>query len=173
MDRIFNQGEVGRINPDVSRKTLFVWGKYGLFEWTAERRDARGVQREYSLWNLYQIAIVRELAALNIPLENIRIIMDRYFKDHLYEPSIIEKPPEECHIRASESDKMSKCLILYKDKGQRSWKWNELVRNFYLCDISSLGSIIKQNFYLSSFMIINLPAIADEVHTCIKKAGLP
>ena len=80
MDRIFSQGKVGRINPDVSRKTLFVWGKYGLFEWAAERRDARGVQREYSLWNLYQIGIVRELAVLNIPLENIRIIMDRYSK---------------------------------------------------------------------------------------------
>lgn len=172
MMRIFNQGEVGRIYPDVSRKTLFAWGKDGLFEWIAEKSDARGVHKEYSLWNLYQIGIVRELAALNVPLMNIRIIMDRYFKDHLYAPSLIEKPPEERQIIASESDRMSKCLILYKENGQRTWKWNEIVRNFYLSDISSLGSIIEQNLHLSSFMVINLPAIVDEVHACIQKAGL-
>jgi DNA-binding transcriptional MerR regulator len=170
--RIFNQGDVGRINPDVSRKTLFAWAKWGLFEWVAQKSDARGIHREYSLWNLYQIGIVRELAGLNVPLEMIRIIMDRYFKDHIYEGSVIEKPPEEQHIKASESDRMTKCLIIYKDKGQRTWIWQDLVRNYYLCDISSVGNIIEQNVHISSFMVINLPAIVDEVHACIKKAGI-
>lgn len=171
MNHIFSQGDIKKIFPDVSRKTFFVWAKDGLFEWVAERSDARGVRKEYSLWNLYQIGVVRELAALNVPLLMIRIIMDRYFKDHLQEGSVIEKPPEELHLRASETDRMSKSLILYKDKQRRDWKWVEMVGNFDLLDIKTTKRLLEVNQNFSAVMILFLPIIISYVQTRIKEAG--
>ena len=172
MNHIFSQGDLTKIFPDVSRKTFFVWAKDGLFEWIAEKSDARGVHKEYSLWNLYQIGIVRELAALNVPLLMIRIIMDRYFKDHLQEGSVIEKPLEELHVKASESDRMSKYLILFKDNKRRDWKWFEMVGNFHLLDIPTIKTLVELNQDFSAVTILFLPVIISYVQFCIKEADL-
>jgi DNA-binding transcriptional MerR regulator len=81
-DRLYTQREVSDIFYDVPNKTLIYWARQGLVEWVAETRDARGIARLYSYWNLFQIGLVRELAGIGLSIEIIRDIMDRMFKDY-------------------------------------------------------------------------------------------
>ena len=81
-DRPYTQREVSDIFHDVPNKTLIYWARQGLVEWVAETRDARGIARLYSYWNLFQIGLVRELAGIGFSIEIIRDIMDRMFKDY-------------------------------------------------------------------------------------------
>jgi DNA-binding transcriptional MerR regulator len=81
-DRPYTQRKVSAIFCDVPNKTLIYWARQGLVEWVAETRDARGIARLYSYWNLFQIGLVRELAGIGFSIEIIRDIMNRMFKDY-------------------------------------------------------------------------------------------
>ena len=47
-------------------------------EWATERRDGRGVHREYGFAHLLQIALVDEMTAGDIPLSAIKLLMTNF-----------------------------------------------------------------------------------------------
>jgi hypothetical protein len=167
----FPHGKLPKIFPDVSRKTLFLWARLGLFEWAGEERDSRGIKRLYSLFNLCQVGLVRKLAGLNTPLDMIMLIMDKYFLDHIQRPALLPKLPGESSELPSKTDVMTKCLILSEDKRKRGWV-GKSVSGFALREFSQVGKYIKTNPDLTTFIVVNLPAIVKDVHASIKEAGL-
>ena len=88
-NRLYTQREVAAIFTDVPNKTLIYWARQGLMEWVAETRDARGIARLYSFWNLFQIGLVRELAGIGFSIENIGVIMEQFFKDYPREKKLV------------------------------------------------------------------------------------
>jgi len=169
--KFYTSGQLQDIFPGTSRKTVAVWAKMGLFEWESEERDGRGIIRFYSNFNLYQIALVRKLSGLNIPLDIILLVMDRYFLDHTNRPAIIQKLPNQSAELASKSDVMSKCLIFTEDKGQRGWA-GKSCSGFTLRNFDQVGEYIARNQHLTTFVVINLPSIVNDVHASIHEAGL-
>jgi DNA-binding transcriptional MerR regulator len=72
---LFSKFEVDKIFDDVASRTLRSWIELGLVQWANERRDRRGTNRLFATENLYQFAVVRELAAASIPLAQISTLM--------------------------------------------------------------------------------------------------
>jgi len=160
----YKQKDIQKIFPDVPGKTLIYWARIGLIEWDSETRNARGVHREYSLWNLFQIAIVRELTDLGITYDLIRWAMDLYFKDFRQGPPISElrMVVQQRGGKASASGAERKVLILGKHKAGRGWKdWKS--GDLDLRDPAGVKEFVDASKSRVSWAMINLPAIFDQI----------
>ena len=76
-EKLYSQSEVNRIFSHISPKTLIFWVLSGLVEWSREHEDRRGIHREYSLKNLWQLGLAEELMNLNIPVKFVERMMAR------------------------------------------------------------------------------------------------
>lgn len=178
-DKLYTQGEVSKIFPDVPNKTLIYWARQELVEWAAETRDARGIARLYNRWNLFQLGLVRELAGLGILIEGIRRIMS-FFKDfppegHYSYDNEGNKVLETClpsEFFSSENGLKDK-LIIIKKMDDRGWQEPTIAGTSNLTDDNDL---FKKEFGLlmniHTTVIINLSTIHDYVDHYIKKADL-
>jgi DNA-binding transcriptional MerR regulator len=176
---LYTQREVSKIFPDVPNKTLIYWARQGLVEWAAETRDARGIARLYNSWNLFQIALVRELAGLGIFIEKIRRIMS-FFEDfpaegHYSCDNEGNKVLETC-LRSeffSSENGLKYKLIIIKKMDDRGWQEPTIIGTSNLTDDNDL---FKREFGLlmniHTTVIINLSTIHDYVDCYIKKADL-
>lgn len=77
--RMFTRADVNKIFKHISPRTLRAWIEMGLIEWVEGEGDRRGIKRLFSVENCYQIGIVAELAAVSIPLPEIKRLVGRYF----------------------------------------------------------------------------------------------
>jgi DNA-binding transcriptional MerR regulator len=191
-ERLYTQREVSGIFLDVPNKTLIYWARQGLVEWVAETRDARGIARLYNRWNLFQIAMVRELTTLGLSLENISGVMNRMFKDY--------PPGENRYTHDDEGRKVLKglaseffssesrlnYLIIVKGSGERGWPKTIVTGLSNLTEQDSFqlryGWLGKskdtgksRKFFdtiITTYVLIELDAIDEYVTSCIEKAGL-
>lgn len=168
--KLYKQAEIQKIFPDVPGKTLIFWARQGLVEWAAETKDARGIHREYSLWNLYQIAIVRELTVLGAAYELIRWIMDLYFKDTIPADTwaFVQSGLKRSQ-KASDSKVMDHILILPKlSIGRGEWLKGGPAG---VKDLLGLNECIKA-FKGPVYVLLNLPAIVEQIDEAMEKAGV-
>ncbi|MGD0488853.1 MAG: hypothetical protein ABSB94_16885 [Syntrophorhabdales bacterium] len=174
--RLYKQGEVQKIFPDVPGKTLIYWAREGLVEWDAKTKDARGIHREYSLWNLYQIGILRELTAVGLPYAIVRLVMDTHFKDSRwhsdpaldyphYKGPYMETVLRIRPVKPSQSEIMKKMLVLTKyTVGRVDHITGEIVDRPL--------SEFMNDFDYPCRVFFNLPAIVQQVEKSVKNAGL-
>lgn len=179
--RLYSRGETNRIYSDVPNKTLAHWINLGLVQWENERVDGRGLHREFSLLNLCQLGVVRELTGFNIPLHLIKTIMEIFFFEgsniDLQKAAIISWTkdfPKGLPSYLLENDflkkpVMEKSLLLYKSTPSIK-RWEAGPGGFLLCDYSRIDFLIEHKPVV--FTIIHLPTIATYVQTRIKEEGL-
>lgn len=178
MPKLWSQKEANPFFPDVPNKTQAHWLKLGLVQWEEEEIDGRGLHRHYSIYNLYQFAIVRELAALNLSIDWIKSLMEIFF----FLPTDIEKAkavstsweeefpdfPDYLKYDSKFHQKpvWEKTLILFKLKSSmRIWEHSQ--GGFLLCDLDNIDFIIKRKPV--AFTVVHLPTIIGYVHDRIKE----
>lgn len=169
--KTFKQRDLKKIFPDIPGKTLIYWAREGLVEWASETNDARGIHREYSLWNLYQIAIVRELAELGVNFHIIREAMDLLFKDFLQGPPVrsMRIGVARRKTKASESKAMEKILFLGKHKIGRGWLGGDL----FLEEPSKIGILVEKcSSSRAGLILLDLPVIAAQIDNKVKEGKL-
>jgi DNA-binding transcriptional MerR regulator len=74
-ERLFTQGEVNKIFGHIPSRTIRFWVESGLVEWSGTHEDRRGVHREYSIKNLWQLGLAEELMSLNLAVKFAKILM--------------------------------------------------------------------------------------------------
>lgn len=193
-NRLYTQREVSKIFSDVPNKTLIYWARQGLVEWVAETRDARGIARLYSYWNLFQIGFVRELAGIGFSIESIREIMNNNFKDFRIEKKYViddkgeeveESLPSEFHYSGFRPE----YFIVLKGAWERGFGKTKTIMtafsNFTKDDPFQLnfGHFDKNrddydqkpkanDMSITATIIINLAAVKLHVNNSIEKANL-
>jgi DNA-binding transcriptional MerR regulator len=176
--RLYTQRELSRIFPDVPNKTLIFWAREGLVEWVAERRDARGIARLYNRWNLFQVALVRELAGLGISIRFIRLLMGA-FKDfpperhHSYDEEgnkIYEKCLRSEHFSSEEGLKYK--LVILRNLDDRGWQEPVMSFTGKLTEDDPTTEIFRSDMESGTIIIISLSAIYYFVEYLVKEAGL-
>lgn len=81
LSRNYTQREVNELFNHVPTRTLLSIAKEDVVEWISEHRDRRGIHRIYNLANLYQIAVVTNLALTGFSYTSIKeILMGPYLK---------------------------------------------------------------------------------------------
>ena len=177
-NRLYTQRELSLIFTDVPNKTLIFWAREGLVEWVAETQDARGIARLYNRWNLFQIALVREIAGLGIPLKQIKIIMS-WFEDFPTERhyeyddegnKIIQKLLPSEQFCSEEGFKYK--LIITKNMENRGWQQPSIIGVSKLTNGDLLMTEFGSEIDFHTTVIINLSAIHIYVDSKIEKAGL-
>jgi hypothetical protein len=168
VETLYTQKEVSEIFSNVPNKTLIYWARQKFVEWAEEVEDGRGINRKYSIFNLYQIAVVRELAGNDVPSSHIRYIMDKHFKDYVKSGQLAHGSVDLPKIKPSESNVMENYLIipkmvLLRRFGRSSNKDVKLCNPERLCESLEL---LKDS---SSIQVINLPLIAKFVQDQIER----
>ncbi len=167
----YTQNEASKIFPDVPNKTLIYWARQGFVEWVDEVEDGRGIHRKYSLFNLYQIAIVRELAGISLPAMQILYTMDRHFKDftrgglppHISADYVKTKP--------SEADVMDNYLLIPKMFLLRRFGTKQNI-DIKLCQPENLAEELELMKDATMITVFRLPLIAKNVQRRIEELGL-
>ena len=167
--RLYRQNKVQQIFSDVPGKTLIAWARQGLVEWENETKDARGLHRNYSFWNIVQFAVVRELANIGLNSYTIRSVMDSWFKDFLQGPP---GPAAEFLVKnkkrkASESDIVKKAIIIDKHVIGRESKVDMIIP----VDIAKIGEHIQKEKPANS-IVLNLPVMVKQIEDKIKAIKL-
>jgi len=168
----YTQKQLQEIFSDVPGKTLIYWAREGLVEWVEEGTDGRGRHRGYSPWNVFQVAVVRELAEMGIGFVHIRDVMDLYFKDFLQAPPQrhIRRGLKDRRVKASESDRLSKILVFGKHKVGRGWKSGDM----FLVDPSEIQKeLMEKRSDRAGFVMLDLSAIAKQIEDRVREMGLP
>jgi DNA-binding transcriptional MerR regulator len=167
--RSYRQNEVQEIFSDVPGKTLIAWARQGLVEWESETKDARGLHRNYSFWNIVQYAVVRELASIGLNSYTIRTVMDSWFKDFLQGPPgpAAEFLTKNRKRKASESNIVEKAIIINKHKIGRESK----VDMIGPLDISKISEHILREKTATS-IVLNLPVMVKQLEDKIKAIKL-
>jgi len=168
MKKLYTQNEVSKIFPDVPNKTLIYWARQDFVEWAEEVEDGRGIHRKYSLFNLYQIAIVRELAGIALPAFLIRYTMDKYFKDFVKGGPMLPDLIDVGKNRASESSVMENYLVIPKIVLFRRFGLQPN-KDISLCEPENLGEFFNLKKESAVITIIRLPLIAQFVQSQIEK----
>jgi hypothetical protein len=166
----YTQSEVSQIFQDVPNKTLIYWARQELVEWVDEVEDGRGIHRKYSLFNLYQIAIVRELAGISLPAIQIRYTIEKHFKDFIRGGPLLPGAVDLGKTKPSEGDIMSNYLIIPKMFLLRRFgtKCNIDIK---LCKPGNLTEELELMKDSTLITIIRLPLIAKNVQDRIAKLG--
>lgn len=174
--KLFTQKEVNKIFGHIPAKTLRWWGIRQLYGWASESADGRGVHREYGLDNLYQIGIIQELSALNIPTDVIKRIIDKNFSSGLRisKPIIVDR--QEKTSAAKVADQMKKTLVITKtflgfalkafkkETAVFSWDSSLVERN----EIKFSGPV--PDFLKAIMIILDLRLIKEFVDAAIREA---
>jgi DNA-binding transcriptional MerR regulator len=185
-NRLYTQREVSLIFDDVPNKTLIYWARQGLVEWAAEKRDARGIARLYSYWNLFQVGLVREFAGLGFSIESIQIIMDFGFKGHPKQtPYLSNDQGEEVKSYYSwfyyfDSEHMPNYFIIFKGAEERGFE-NTRIEMLAFSNLTKDDSV-QLNFSsekpkslrgnITATIIINLSGIMEYLNDRIEKANI-
>jgi len=174
--KLYTQRELSHIFSDVPNKTLIFWAREGLVEWVAERRDARGIARLYNRWNLFQVALVREMAGLGISIRFIRLLMGA-FKDFPRRINYDKEGNETIEDKLQSGKFLSEEGLKYKlvilrnlyDRG-----WQEPVMSFTgkLTEDDPTTEIFSSHMESRTIIIISLAAIYYFVEYLVKEAGL-
>jgi DNA-binding transcriptional MerR regulator len=162
-NKLFSQSDLAKIFADVKPKTLFSWLDRGLYEWAAEESDARGKNRSYTLENVVQVGIVKELAGLNLPLSLVKAVMDQFFH------KVRKALPLYTEPGLTLNEAFSRALIIGKYKQQR------YLPSFPMLGLKKLDEardFLNQNPDLSTLIVVNVPAIKKEVEFQIERVGL-
>jgi DNA-binding transcriptional MerR regulator len=168
MKTLYTQKEVSEIFSDVLNKTLIYWARQKFVEWAEEVEDGRGINRKYSFYNLYQIAVVRELAGNGVPSSHIRYIMDKHFKDYVESSPLVPESAGFREIKPSKSNVMEKYLIIPKIVLLRRFGRTPS-KDVQLCNPESLCESLEFLKDSSSIQVINLPLIIRFVQGQIEK----
>jgi DNA-binding transcriptional MerR regulator len=168
--RFYKQRDIQKIFDDTPGKTLIYWAREGFVEWVGETKDARGLHRTYSFWNVIQFAVVRELAEMGISFITIRMVMDLWFKDFLQGPPRPSMRPglKRRKGNASASEILQKIIVIGKHRIGRGWKGEDV----FEVKIAEVGQFIREHENRVSFLMLNLPMISEQVMSRIKAAGL-
>ena len=166
MNTLYPHGALTKIFHDTSRKTIWAWLRAGLFEWVHESHDARGVKRFYSVTNLVQVGIVKELTGMNVPIDTVRLIMDRYFHQERTMMPILPGEP-----KPTLEESFSKVLVFLTDKRQRGWIGKQTM-GYGLKTFEGAIEYLNAHRDLSVCTILNIKAIRDDILARIKEAGL-
>jgi DNA-binding transcriptional MerR regulator len=145
-DKIYSQGELNKIFSHIPPRTIRFWVECGLVETVGQDSDRRGKHRKYDLPCLYQLGIVERLLSLNLPIEDVRRILQKFF-----------------HGKIEEKDE-SKTLYHMKDVLVLAWT-----------TIGRSGGRVTSTFFKGNFqsmdhevrLEINLPLIAEKVNLLI------
>ncbi len=173
--RIYTQKEVNLIFDDVPAKTLLYWARHGLIEWAGEKNDGRGIVREYNLWHLYQIAVVRELAEMGLSYITINFVMGNFFKGYLFENDRVRNV-QQGHELVSLDKYVDRFLILEKYKSGRGWtqKTNQgemQAVGVTMVKKSDIGEFMKESKAVG-YDILNLHEITYRTNYRIEELGL-
>jgi DNA-binding transcriptional MerR regulator len=74
MEKLFKHGEVKKIFPWVSDRTVMVWAEKGLVSPTTQA-GGRGKHRGYSYSNLIEVAFINQLLYMKMPFSEIEMIV--------------------------------------------------------------------------------------------------
>jgi|WetSurSiteA1Bulk_404760.scaffolds.fasta_scaffold50404_1 DNA-binding transcriptional MerR regulator len=183
MLRLYTKNEVNSIFSFIPSRTLRSWVEGGLVGWAGEKTDGRGVHRSFTIGNLYQIAIVAELASLHFPLEKIRHLMDQYFKEEKHgRPGLIELLKRLLIISIATIEKKERiphirtATISIEDAGQLLPKFLDPVVDLTHTEQVEGEKVLwrrgKKLPNPTAFIVVNLPEIVEKVHYFIEKAEL-
>ncbi len=172
--KLYSKQAVDHIFSDVHPRTLRAWVESGLVQWGDERRDARGVIRMFAVENLYQLAIVRELTSISVPLSRIRHLMTSQFDA----TSMPEPMTKVVGIAMSRDVQPEKAFLAV---GSRRPEEAESLLSFLLysqvpirpidSDSRTKGSGRKydKTFNPSIILFLNLPIIKERIDAKIKE----
>ena len=146
-NRIFNQRETNKIFEHIPVNTLRWWASQGFCGWVNEVKDGRGISREYSVDNLYQIGVTENLSALDIKPSIIKAIMAK----------LGDKPPMDNFIIITKHPVRSREVgpIGYRLRKSASFTWHNDV-----IPITHIGLIKAYRPHnLAIIIIVDLAAI--------------
>ena len=157
-NRVFNQREANQIFKHVHVNTLRWWALQGLYGWTNEVEDKRGISREYDIGNLYQIGIVENLSSLDIRLDVIKGIMAKLGNNPpMSKAVLITKHPVKSREIGPIGDKQRKTPCF-------AWH-NEVI------EVEHMMGLIKMymQYNLAVIIIVDLASIKIFVDTLVRE----
>lgn len=166
-EKLYSQSEVNRIFSHISPKTLIFWVLSGLVEWSREHEDRRGIHREYSLKNLWQLGLAEELMNLNIPVKFVERMMARVNNKFL------NKIPETWDKYTLILNKVTPGELEELDDSEKISYFHtvQLVKTEEIDNMWRPGMI---GFFGNSLLVImvNLRNVVDKVNYLIKQEGM-
>jgi DNA-binding transcriptional MerR regulator len=150
----FNQKDLARIFPHISPRTLLSWAKLGILGWADETVNGRGRIRHYDLENCYQVKLIEELSSLNVPLDLMRVIMQKLLQES-----------------GGIAGNLDSCVVIYKTRsGYDGW---DHVPPVSLLQIDEMWQILKPVLMAPvweypAVIILSLKCVADKVNELVK-----
>jgi hypothetical protein len=177
-EKLYSQSEANRIFKHLSPKTLIFWVLSGLVEWSGEHEDRRGIHRQYSLENLWQLGLAEELMSLNLPVKTVKVWMAHVSRKLPF--SIVNQVPDAWHsftlivnkvkpLPKEEydfiDDSGNQSHIAYKVPG-----WHTSI----LAPTTEIGKMLAQEMFSISLLVVMviLQNVVDKVDRFIKRAGV-
>ena len=119
------QGETNRVFSQIRPTTMVNWIDKDLVEWDTERRDGRGIHREYGFANLLQIALVDEMTARDIPLSAIKHLMKNFYhgKEAGGHPRILSRINDVALLVSMRKSKDNTYWNAHSVPLQEAWGW--------------------------------------------------